>query len=86
MGPFHLGIDQQDRIWVTNGSRRTCTRFPAADPSKAEKFKTGYSGSGLAIDSRGNVWVTEPVRQCGSWAWSHLSRTSRCTLKLGWQR
>jgi hypothetical protein len=34
------------------------TRFPAADPSKVEQFKTGYSGSGLGIDSRGNVWVT----------------------------
>ena len=34
------------------------TRFPASDPSKAEKFKTGCSGSGLGIDSQGNVWVT----------------------------
>ena len=31
---------------------------PAADPTKVETFKTGYSGSGLNIDSRGNVWVT----------------------------
>lgn len=34
------------------------TRFPASDPSKAEKFSTGWSGSGLGIDSQGNVWVT----------------------------
>ena len=34
------------------------TRFPASDPTKAEKFKTGWSGSGLGIDSQGNVWVT----------------------------
>ena len=58
MGPFHLAIDQQDRIWVTNGFGAHVTRFPASDPSKAEKFKTGWSGSGLAIDSQGNVWVT----------------------------
>jgi DNA-binding beta-propeller fold protein YncE len=56
--PFHLGIDQQDRIWVTNAASDHVTRFPAADPSKAENFKTGYSGSGLGIDSQGNVWVT----------------------------
>ena len=56
--PFHLGIDQQDRIWVTNAASDHVTRFPAADPSKVETFKTGYSGSGLAIDSQGNVWVT----------------------------
>jgi len=57
-GPFHLGIDQQDRIWVTNAAGDFVTRFPVADPSKAETFKTGYSGSGLGIDSKGNVWVT----------------------------
>jgi len=57
-GPFHLGIDQQDRIWVTSAAGDSVTRFPAADPSKAETFKTGYSGSGLGIDSKGNVWVT----------------------------
>ena len=58
VGPFHLGIDQQDRIWVTNGFGAHVSRFPASDPSKVEKFKTGYSGSGLGIDSQGNVWVT----------------------------
>ena len=58
LGPFHLGIDQQDRIWVTNAFGGHVTRFPASDPSKVEKFKTGWSGSGLAIDSKGNVWVT----------------------------
>ncbi len=56
--PFHLGIDQQDRIWVTNAASDHVVRFPAADPSKAEQFKAGYSGSGLGIDSQGNVWVT----------------------------
>ena len=58
-GAFHLGIDQQNRIWVTNGLGAHVSRFPAQDPSKVEKFKTGgYSGSGLGIDSQGNVWVT----------------------------
>jgi streptogramin lyase len=56
--PFHLGIDQQDRIWVTNGGSDEVVRFPASDPSKVEKFTSGYSGSGLGIDSQGNVWVT----------------------------
>jgi hypothetical protein len=58
LAPFHLGIDQQDRIWVTNAGADFATRFPATDPSKVETFKTGYSGSGLGIDSQGNVWVT----------------------------
>lgn len=56
--PFHLAIDQQDRIWVTNAAADYVVRFPAADPSKVQTFKAGYSGSGLNIDSQGNVWVT----------------------------
>jgi hypothetical protein len=59
LAPFHLAIDQHDRIWVSNSAVDHVTRFPAADPSKAEKFKTGFNNSGLAIDSEGNVWVTE---------------------------
>jgi sugar lactone lactonase YvrE len=55
--PFHLAIDQQDRIWVSDSSFRVI-RFPAADPSKAVKFDVRTNNSGLNIDSQGNVWVT----------------------------
>ena len=58
MGPFHLAIDKEDRIWVTNALGGHVNRFPASDPTKVEKFETGWSGSGLNIDSQGNVWVT----------------------------
>jgi streptogramin lyase len=58
VAPFHLAVDQQNRIWVTNALGGHVTRFPAADPTKVEKFSTGWSGSGLNIDSQGNVWVT----------------------------
>lgn len=61
IAPFHLAIDQQDRIWVSNMLGDHVTRFPASDPSKIETFKTGYSGSGLAIDSLGNVWITNKL-------------------------
>jgi hypothetical protein len=56
--PFHLAIDPHDRIWVANSGVDHVTRFPAADPSKAENFKTGIENSGLGIDSQGNVWIT----------------------------
>jgi streptogramin lyase len=57
-GPFHLAIDQKDRIWVTNAVGDTVTRFPANDPTKFEVFPTGgHSGKGMAIDSRGNAWI-----------------------------
>ena len=58
MAPFHLAIDQQDRIWVSNSGLPHVTRFPASDPTKAENFDTGVNNSGLNIDSQGNVWVT----------------------------
>jgi hypothetical protein len=58
LGPFHLAIDQQDRIWVSNAMGDFVTRFPASNPTQVETFKTGLSGSGLNIDSKGNVWVT----------------------------
>jgi hypothetical protein len=57
LAPFHLAIDQQDRIWISNILSDTVVRFPASDPSKLEYFKAGWSGSGIAVDSLGNVWV-----------------------------
>src|SRR5262249_44108865 len=58
LGPFHLAIDQQDRIWVSNGMAGHVVRFPASNPIDAQKFETGWSNSGMGIDSQGNVWVT----------------------------
>jgi hypothetical protein len=81
VAPFHLGIDQQDRIWVTNAFGEHVTRFPTSDPSKAEKFKTGYSGSGLGIDSQGNVWVTN--RLGNSMRGAAVLVDAIATLKLG---
>ena len=54
--PFHLAIDQQDRIWISNNIGSSVIRFHISDPTKVEKFEVGYGGSGLAIDSQGNVW------------------------------
>src|SRR5664280_368744 len=57
LAPFHLAIDQQDRIWISSILSDNVTRFPASDPSKMEFLKAGWSGSGMAVDSLGNVWV-----------------------------
>ena len=61
LAPFAAAIDQQNRIWVTNFGSDHVVRFPASDPTKIETFKAGYSGSGLAIDSLGNVWITNKL-------------------------
>ena len=64
-GPFHLAVDQQDRIWVTNSSD-TVTRFPADDPGKAEQIKVGFVPRGVAIDSLGNAWVANCLGHPGT--------------------
>ena len=81
--PFHLGIDQEDRIWVTNAASDHVVRFPASDPSKVETFKTGYSGSGLGIDSQGNVWVTN---RFGSTARGLANLVELGARPEGWRR
>jgi DNA-binding beta-propeller fold protein YncE len=65
-GPFHLAVDQQDRIWVTNSGSNTVTRFPASDPGKAEQIKVGFAPRAVAIDSLGNAWVANTVGHPGT--------------------
>jgi hypothetical protein len=65
-GPFHLAVDQQDRIWVTNGGSNTVTRFPASDPGKAEQIKVGFGPRAVAIDSLGNAWVANTIGHPGT--------------------
>ena len=71
LAPFYLAIDQQDRIWITIIVGDTVTRFPASDTSKIETFKVGFSGSGLAVDSQGNMWIA-----------NRLGSSERARLKL----
>jgi len=59
--PFHLAIDQQQRIWVTNSGSNTVTRFPANNPGRAEQIEVGFAPRAVAIDSRGNAWVANTV-------------------------
>jgi len=63
--PFHLAIDRQDRIWVTNGGADMVTRFPASDPGNAEQITTGYGPRAIAIDSLGNAWVANTLGHPG---------------------
>jgi streptogramin lyase len=65
-GPFGIAIDQQDRIWITNSSSNTVTRFPASDPAKAEEIEVGFSPHAIAIDSHGNAWVGNLVGHPGT--------------------
>jgi hypothetical protein len=55
--PFGIAIDAQNRVWVSNSQSDAVLRFPADDPSKVETFRAGISGRGVALDSKGNLWV-----------------------------
>jgi streptogramin lyase len=65
-GPFGIAIDQQDRIWITNSSSNTVTRFPASDPGDAEEIEVGLSPHAIAIDSQGNAWVGNLIGHPGT--------------------
>ncbi|HMR34580.1 MAG TPA: hypothetical protein PKA13_26385 [Geminicoccaceae bacterium] len=60
-GPFHVAVDLQGRILVSNANSNTVTRFPANDPGKAEQLEVGYSPHAIAIDSQGNAWVANTL-------------------------
>jgi len=64
--PFHLAVDQQDRIWVSNSGSKTVTRFPASDPGKATEFNVGLGPHGVAIDGLGNAWIANTVGHPGA--------------------
>ena len=64
-GAFFLAIDQQDRIWITNAIKNYVSRFSVKNPEKMEHFKVGYSPKGLAVDSKGNVWVANTLGERG---------------------
>ena len=55
--PFGVAIDAQNRVWVSNAQSDTVVRFPANDPSKVEAFRAGIGVRGVALDSKGNLWV-----------------------------
>jgi sugar lactone lactonase YvrE len=56
--PFAVQIDNNNVIWVTNNGFITATKFNADDPGSATQINlNGMAPRGLAIDSKGNVWV-----------------------------
>ena len=55
--PFGIAIDTQNRVWVSNSQSDMVVRFPADDPSKVQTFRAGIAGRGVALDSKGNLWV-----------------------------
>jgi len=57
LSPFGIAIDAQNRVWVSNAGSNTVVRFPADDPSNVESYSTGISARGVALDSKGNLWV-----------------------------
>jgi hypothetical protein len=55
--PFGIAINNQNQVYVSNSQSDTVVRFPASDPSKVDTFKVGIGVRGVALDSKGNLWV-----------------------------
>jgi hypothetical protein len=55
--PFHVAIDADNRVWVTNSRGNNVTVFPADNPKDAKQVTVGIGVRGLAHDSKGNAWV-----------------------------
>lgn len=64
-GPFHIAVDLQGRILVSNANDNTVTRFAPGNPGKAEHLAVGYSPHAIAIDSQGNAWVANALGDPG---------------------
>jgi hypothetical protein len=80
ISPFSLVIDQQNRIWIGNAAADWVTRFSADDPANTvKKFKSGYSISGMAVDSQGNVWVCNRLGNSmrGMLTWLHILEVAK---------
>ena len=60
-GPFGIAIDNNNRVWVSNSLSNTVVRFPAQEPSKVDLFTVGGGARGVALDSKGNLWVASNV-------------------------
>jgi len=56
--PFHLGIDQQDRIWVSDSGFDHVTRFPRRRSDQGRDIQNWIRQQGLGINGEGNVWIT----------------------------
>ncbi|CAB5089706.1 NHL repeat precursor [Olavius algarvensis associated proteobacterium Delta 3] len=61
--PFGIAIDAQDRVWVSNSQGTDVVRFPADDPAKVESFPVGTAVRGVALDSKGNLWVASNMSE-----------------------
>jgi streptogramin lyase len=79
-GPFHLAVDQSDRVWISNAGSDTVTRFPASDPTNAVQIKVGVAPHGIAIDSLGNAWVVNSFGHPGFW-----KKTAFIMDAIGWK-
>ena len=75
LGPFHLGIDQQDRIWVTNAFGDHVTRFPAVRSEQGREVQDRLQRQRPRHRQPGQRLGDEPVRQLGCGAWSIMVET-----------
>lgn len=57
--PFAVSIDQSNRVWISNTNGKSLVRYtPSAEKNPVERFIVAGGGRGVALDSKGNCWVS----------------------------
>lgn len=57
--PFAISIDQSNRVWISNTNGKSLVRYtPSAEKNPVERFIIAGGGRGVALDSKGNCWVS----------------------------
>ena len=57
--PFGVAVDAENRVWVTSSYNNKLTVFPADNPDTAQSIEIALGARGVAIDSKGNAWVSQ---------------------------
>lgn len=61
--PFGIVINNQNQVWVSNSRSNLVVMFPADSPDQAKQFVVGDGVRGIALDSKGNVWVASTTQK-----------------------
>jgi len=59
VAPFGVAVDLDNRVWVTSSEDNKLRVFPADNPSAVKEIEIALGGRGVAVDSKGNVWVSQ---------------------------
>ena len=75
--PFGVATDDQNRIWVSSSFNNKLTVIEGDSPDQYKTVTVALGARGLAIDSKGNAWLSQQSNsptgstscRCGHASW-----------------